>query len=77
MSTYLNSRGVDLKLLEDGESFLVKFVTDSYVGNVGGVVVVEAVDVLHDARAVSLDGRQDQQVLQIPANTMAISVNNC
>ena len=63
----LDGRGVDVELLEDGEGLLKELVADGDVGDVGGVVVVQAVDVLHDARAVCLDGRQDQKVLEISA----------
>lgn len=62
----LHCRGVDVELSEDGESLLEELVADGDVGDVGGVVVVQAVDVLHNAGAVGLDGGQDQEVLQVP-----------
>lgn len=65
LNEHLNRRGVHLKLLEDGKGLFVQFRGDGNVGNVGGVVVVEAVDVLHDTRSVSLDGSQNEQILQI------------
>ena len=67
MRAYLNGGGVDVELLEDGECLLVQFARDCDVGNVGRVVVVQSSDVLHHARSVSLDRRQDEQVLKIPA----------
>ncbi len=63
---YLYGWGVDLKLLKDGEGLFVQFVADGDVGDVGSVVIVQPVDVLHDPRPVRFDGRQDQQVLQVP-----------
>ena len=63
--TYLDGRCVDIKLAEDGKGLLVQLVADGNVGNVGSVVVVQACDVLHDARAVGLDGGQDEQVLEV------------
>lgn len=68
-AAYLYGRGVDIKLLEDGESLLVELAADCDVGNVWSVVVIEACDVVHHAGVVSLDGGQDQQVLQVPAHT--------
>lgn len=65
--THLDGGSVHLKLLEDGERLLIQLTADSDVGNVRSVVVVEARDVLHHARSVSLDGCKDQQVLQVPA----------
>ena len=62
---YLDSRSVDIELFEDGESFLVELIGNGDVGDVGGVIVIQTVDVLHDAAAVGFDGRQDEQVLQI------------
>ena len=64
---YLLIRPPHLKLLEDSEGLLVELGADGDVGNVRGVVVVQPVDVLHHLAVVRLDGRQDQQVLQVPA----------
>ena len=61
----LHSGGVDVKLLEDGEGLLKELIADGDVGDVGRVVVVQPVDVLHHAGAVRLDGRQDQEVLEV------------
>ena len=69
--TNLYGRCVDLKLFEYRESFLVEFAADGDVCDVGGVVVVEAIDVLHDATAVGFDRRQDQQVLEIPGTVQS------
>ena len=67
--THLNGRGVDVEFLEDSERFLEELVVDGDAGDVGRIVVVESRDVLHDARAVRLHCRQDQQILQIPVQT--------
>ncbi len=64
--THLHSRSVDFEFLEDSKGFFVQFTADGDVGDVRGVVVVQSCDVLHHTRPVRLDGRQDQQVLQIP-----------
>lgn len=63
---YLNSRSVHFKLLEDSEGFLIQLIADGDVGYVRGIIVVQSVDVLHDASAVGHDGGQNQQVLQVP-----------
>ena len=42
-----------------------KLRADGDVRNVGHVVVVEAVDVVHDARRVRLNGGEDEEVLQV------------
>ncbi len=63
---YLYGWGVDVKLLEDGEGLFVQLVADGDVGDVRSVVIVQPVDVLHDPRPVRFDGRQDQEVLQVP-----------
>lgn len=69
-ATDLNGRSVNLELLENGKGLLEQFVANGDVGYVWSIIVVKTVDVLHDACAVSLDGRQDQQVLQIPGKQM-------
>mmetsp|Transcript_37454 Transcript_37454/g.84891 ORF Transcript_37454/g.84891 Transcript_37454/m.84891 type:complete len:394 (+) Transcript_37454:1675-2856(+) len=61
----LSRLAVQLGLLEDDESLLVQLRADGDVGDVGHVVIVEPVDVVHDARCVGLDGGEDEQVLQI------------
>lgn len=63
--TDLHSRGVDIKLSEDGEGFLKELVADGDVCDVWGIVVIQAVDVLHDTCPVGFDGRQDQKVLEV------------
>ena len=62
----LNGWSVDLKFLEDGKGLLIQLIANGNVGYVWGIVVVKAVDVLHDTCTVSLDGSLDQQILQIP-----------
>lgn len=57
---------VHIKLPEDRKSLLEELIANGDVSDVWGVIVVEAVDVLHDTSAVSFDGRQDQEVLQVP-----------
>lgn len=57
---------VHIELPEDCKSLLEEFIANGDVSDVWGIVVVEAVDVLHDTSAVSFDGRQDQEVLQVP-----------
>lgn len=64
--TDLHCRCVHIKLPEDGKSLFKELVADGDVGDVRGVVVVQAVDVLHYASAIGFDGRQDQKVLQVP-----------
>ena len=62
---YLNGRGVDVIFLEDSKGFLKQFAANADGGQVGSIVVVKTIDVLHHTSLVSLDGRQDQQVLQV------------
>ena len=59
----LNSRGVDIKLLEDGEGLFKELKADTDVSNVRSIVIVKTIDVLHHTSCVSLDGCQDEQVL--------------
>ena len=66
LQRYLHGRCVHIKLPEDGKGLLKELVADGNVGNIRSVVVVQAVDVFHDAGAVGLDGRQDEEVLQVP-----------
>ena len=61
----LHSGGVDVKLLEDGEGLLEELIADGDVGDVRRVIVIQPVDVLHHARAVGLDRRQNQQILEV------------
>ena len=56
------NRCVDIKFPKDGERFLKEFAIDSNVCNVWSVIVIQAVDILHDASAVSLDGCQETPV---------------
>ena len=49
LDAYLDGGGVDFELAEDGERLLVELAGDGDVGDVRSVVVVETVDVLHDA----------------------------
>lgn len=65
---YLNSRCVDVELSKDSKGFLKELAADGNVGDVGGVVVVQAVDVFHDASAVGFNGGQDEQILQVSRN---------
>lgn len=53
---YLHCRGVDIKLPKDSKGLLEQLAADGNVGDVWGVVIVQAVDVFHDAGAVSFDG---------------------
>ena len=69
----LDGAGVDLELLEDGESLLEELAADGDVGDVRGVVVVQPVDVFHHLGLVRLDGRQDQQVLQVPGRERRVN----
>lgn len=64
-TTDLHRRRVDVKLPENSKSLLEQLVADGDVSNVRGVVVVQAVDVLHHAGSVSFDRRQDEQILQV------------
>ena len=67
--THLDGRCVDFKLLEDGKGLLIQFTTDSNVGDVWSIVVVQTCDVFHHAGAISFNGSQDQQILEVPAST--------
>lgn len=62
---YLYGRGVNIKLFEDGERLFIELIADCNISNVWSVVVVQPVDVLHDTSPVSLDGRQNEQVLEV------------
>lgn len=66
--TYLNSRSVDIKLLENSESLFIEFIVDRNVRDVGRVVVVEAVYVFHDACAVGLYSCKINQLNYISRN---------
>ena len=63
--THLNSGCVNVKLLEDSESFLEQLVGDGNVSDIGCIVVIEPGDVFHYSGRVCLYSRQDQQVLQV------------
>ena len=52
----LNRRGINLELFKDGKCFLVQLRADGDVSDVGGVVVIQSVDILHHFGLVSLDG---------------------
>lgn len=62
---HLHSRGVDVKLSENCERLLEEFITDGNICDVRGVVVVKAIDVLHDASSVGFNGRQNEKVLEV------------
>lgn len=66
VQSHLYGWGVDVKLLENGKGFLKELVADGDVSDVWGIIVVQPVDVLHHTSAVSLDGRQNEQVLEVP-----------
>lgn len=66
LMTHLHSRCVDIKLPEDCKSLFKELVADGDVSYIRGIIVVQSVDVLHYASAISFDGRQDQKVLQVP-----------
>jgi hypothetical protein len=66
-----------LKFLEDGERLLVELGPDGDVGNVRRIVVVQPVDVLHHLAVVRLDGGQDQEVLQVPAENKNLNFSHC
>lgn len=75
-TTDLHRRRVDVKLPENSKGLLKQLIADGDVSDVRGVVVVQAVDVLHHAGSISFDGRQDEQILQVserqvPASTSA------
>mmetsp|Transcript_7994 Transcript_7994/g.24161 ORF Transcript_7994/g.24161 Transcript_7994/m.24161 type:complete len:827 (-) Transcript_7994:2764-5244(-) len=59
--------GIEAVLLVDEEGLLVEAVglAQGDLGNLRTVVVVQAVDVVHHASLVGLDGCQDEQVLQV------------
>lgn len=63
---YLYSRCVDIKLPEDSKRLLEKLVADSYIGYVRSIIVIQAIDVLHDTGAIGLNSCEDEKVLQIP-----------
>lgn len=63
--THLHSRCVDIKLLKNGKGLLKQLIADCDVCDVRCIIVVKPVDVLHHTSAISFDGCQDQQVLQI------------
>ena len=56
-----------LKLLIDKKCLLVQLVllADGDLGNIGTVVVLQALDVVHDAHLIGLDGGEDEQILQV------------
>lgn len=63
---HLHGWCVHIEFPEDRESFFEELVANGDVSDVRGIVVFQAVDILHDASAVSFDGGQDQKVLQVP-----------
>lgn len=64
--THLYCWCVHVKFPEDCESLFEELIADGDVSDIWGVVIVQAVDVLHDTSAVCFDGGQDQKVLQVP-----------
>lgn len=62
---YLYGRGVDVKLLKDGERLLKELVADCDVCDIRSVVVIQSVYVLHHAGAVGFDCRQNEQILEV------------
>ena len=62
---YLHGRCVDIKLLENSKSFFIEFRGDTDVGNVGSIIVVKTIDVLHHTGIVCLDGCQNEKVLKV------------
>lgn len=52
---YLYSRCVYIKLPEDGKCLLKELITDSYIGYVWSIIVIQAIDVFHDTGAISLN----------------------
>ena len=72
----LDGGHVVVELLEDGEGLLKQTRSDGNIGNIRGVVVVEAVDVVHNACAVSLDGGQDEQVLEVAVASELVTLND-
>lgn len=62
---YLYSGGVDIKLLENGKRFFKELVADGNISNVWSIIVVQPVNVLHHTSTVCLDGRQNEQVLEV------------
>jgi hypothetical protein len=65
-----------LKFLEDGECLLVELGPDGDVGNIRGIVVVQPVDVLHHLAVIRLDGGQDEEVLQVPAENKNLNFSH-
>mmetsp|Transcript_743 Transcript_743/g.1767 ORF Transcript_743/g.1767 Transcript_743/m.1767 type:complete len:262 (-) Transcript_743:3186-3971(-) len=63
----LHGLHVEVALLVDEEGFLVEHVrlTERNLGDFWAVVVVQAVDVVHDAGLICLDRCENEQVLQI------------
>lgn len=72
----LNSGSIDVELLEYGESLLVQFIVDRNVSDVGCVVVVQTIDVLHDACTIGLDSCKNQQILEITMIAEYTAVQN-
>ena len=54
-----------LCLFVDLESFLVKTRVDGDVGNLGGIVVIELLNIITHATTVSFDCREDQEILEV------------
>lgn len=63
--TYLHGGGVDIKLPENGKGLLKQLIADGDVRDVRGIVVVQAVDVLHNAGPIGFNSRQDEQILEV------------
>jgi len=61
--TDLDGRSVDFELLEDGKRLLEQLTGDGDVGNIWCIVVIQTVDVFHHSTSVSLDSRENKQVL--------------
>lgn len=71
---HLHSGGVDIEFPKNSKGLLKQLIADGDVCDVWGVVVVQAVDVLHDTGAVSFDGSEDEQVLEVSETTQAAGV---
>ena len=65
LDQHARRREVVVELAENGKRLLVQLAAHSDVAHRGAIEVVQPVDVVRHAARVRLDGRQDEQVLQV------------
>ena len=74
VKVYLHCWGIDIKFPENGKCFFKELIADGDVGNIWGIIIIQAVNVLHNTGTVSLDCSEDEEVLQVPLRQKDLNV---